>query len=740
MSQDEIARLLAEEAALKEKLRQLTEMRATLQEEERKRREEEERQERLKKPVTLIVSALSGGSLLLVGPYREDVVEVFKSTPGRVYRGAGGDGGKNLIPISEWERCEGRLLQRPLVTIEWKEGVKEELEWYVSAPPWEVDVHPNRRGFIARPGPQMELTRIFTHIPGGEWDWSKRLWTIPLAEGWRIFEALKGIEGVVYTDDAREMIFAQVERRSKLDSIAQQEDSDFMTHLNGNELRRFQRVGVEYIYNTGGRCLLADGTGLGKTWQGLAYAEKMRSEHQDWQTLVVAKAANIPNWRREVKRLTGEDILICKSGTPDFFTIQEVTTKRVPYALISYDTLGIKKEVETEEDCPRLDSHQEGEYCWDCEGKGTVKKKQTVFPWASIFKIANPDLLILDEAHQIKNPDANRTKATRTLNGVPHIIPMTASPVLNRTMELWTILNMLDPQMFKSYQSFINNYTWNGTSPRNVDRLHELLRPMFLRRKKSDVLKDLPPINRIYHYHELSPRAEHLYQKVLKGIYEQLATYDPWGIGGQEMSVVSMLAQITRLKQICAADKTDFTAEMATDLIDQANGTSGKVLLFSQFKGTANTIAAKLGHEAVCTVKRTPNGFVSLTAEQRDELFESARGNDDIKYVVTTEAAKEGHNLEFCDWVIFNDLFWTPAGHDQCEGRAYGRLSNPHAIDSIYVVADKQIERWIMQLLQKKLAIIDAAVEAVETSRDASQSIAKDLIRKMKEEMWRRDA
>jgi len=118
-------------------------------------------------------------------------------------------------------------------------------------------------------------------------------------------------------------------------------------------------------------------------------------------------------------------------------------------------------------------------------------------------------------------------------------------------------------------------------------------------------------------------------------------------------------------------------------------------------------------------------------------LFERARDSNHTKFIVTTEAAQEGHNLEFCDWVIFNDQFWTPAGHDQCEGRAYGRLANPHTIDSFYVIADVDIEEWMQELLEKKLAIIEETVEGVESTRDMSGSILMELIKRMKKEMNR---
>jgi SNF2 family DNA or RNA helicase len=296
---------------------------------------------------------------------------------------------------------------------------------------------------------------------------------------------------------------------------------------------------------------------------------------------------------------------------------------------------------------------------------------------------------------------------------------------------------MVSPFKFDSQERFVNQYVGLGGSAKEVEKLHESLRPMFLRRKKSDVQKDLPPINRVIRFHTLSPRAEALYAKVLEGIYVALEHYDPQGIGGDERNVMSILSQIGRLKQICAADKVDYTADLAQDISDE---TGKRILIFSQYKGTALSIAQRLGGEAVCTVERRPDSFDSLNAEKRDELFESVRGDPRVKYIVTTTAAQEGHNLEFCSVTLFNDPFWTPEAHRQCEGRSYGRLSDPHPIDSYYIVADVDIERWIMELLDKKLGIIEEAVDGVENSREVFGSVAKELIRLMKDAQLRQAA
>lgn len=741
MSLEEIKALEAAERELAEKLAALRAKRSQLELAEKEKAERE-------KPLNLLVTDIRGSIIFVEGNQRPDLLEIWRETPGRIFRGYtnGNERGINGIPLAQWQETLEKIRALPNTTINFDIGVEEKIDWHLNAAPWEVDIYNSHlKGiqFIARPGPEVNRWKPnLSSIPGTDWDHNKEAFFVPVTEGWRIFERLQGIDGVIYSDAAKEMIFTQVEDRHKLDKIIEQEDSDderlklldrpIWDKKKQKDvpfyqwMRPFQRVGTHFLLEAGGRVILADDTGLGKTIQTIAFAEIKRKQGEVKQVVCAVKSANMANWRREIIRLTGEEPLIC-SNYPKTKAVatHHIMTKQTPYVLISQDLLGTY-------DLP--EGHTKGD---------AIIKENLLYYWVEILKGAKPDLLIIDEAHQIKNPDAHRSYAIRQLHEITNVIPATASPVLNRTNELWPLLFMVKPDLFKSSITFERNYTYDGRTPKNVDELHELIKPIFIRRRKRDVIKDLPAINRIQHLHSLSAEARSRYDDVLAGIYEQLSIYDAKGQGGETMNVTNILAQITRLKQICAADKIDFVVNLAVELIDESSeevsdewNPDPKVLIFSQFKGSAYAIAQRLGHEAICTVERGADDFVSLPAPKRDELFEKARHDPKVKFIVTTEAAKEGHNLEFCNWVIFNDLLWTPAGHDQCEGRAYGRLSNPHPIDSFYIIADVDVEHWIMELLEAKLELIDEAIEGIESHRDISGSIAKDLIEKMKAEMW----
>lgn len=725
MSLDEIARLEQEARELQEKLAAINAHKLQLVQAEEQRKLDEERRRELEKHVTITVTALSGGSLVTEAPYRSDLVDYFKTVPGRTFAGYGYTAekvGRNAFPIKVWDEVHERLTHMPNVTIEWAEGVKEQYHWYLTAP--KVHVSHNSANFIIKFGPNVNhYTYNLSSIPGAEWDYQTSEWVVPHIEGWRIYSVFEEVDGVVYDESAKEILFQQVEQRAQIDLIAVKTDSDFVTHIGSHPLRPFQRVGVEFLAATGGRAILADDTGLGKTWQFLAYAEHLRSETDDpFQVLIVTRPSLLPNIKREIERLTGEKPHVCLTGTPLPWDAQRLMLERVPYTIISYDTLGTYKLLSD-------------------DGVLHSKRKQGVegeiqYLWPNLFNGVGFGMVVYDEAHAIKNPQAHRTKATLSLDTPPHVVPVTASPIMNRTDELWTLLRLVQPNLFKNYQAFLSNYTDGRGRPTNVKRLHEFLRPHFLRRTKAEVLPDLPPINRIQRFVEISPDVRATYETALRGIYEQLRIFDPTGRGGNRMNIMSMLAQLTRLKQITAAGKVDTTTELATELIDESQRDDSKVLIFTHYMGTAAAIARQLGSQAVCTVVADGTDFKSLNAQERDTLFEEARNNPRVRYVVTTEAAREGHNLEFCDWVIFNDLFWTPGSHYQCEGRAYGRLSDPHPIDSYYMVADVDFERWLMELLDAKLSIFEEVVEGVEADRDVTVNTATALISKMRESMW----
>jgi SWI/SNF-related matrix-associated actin-dependent regulator of chromatin subfamily A-like protein 1 len=683
--------------------------------------------------VVIKATHFTGAMIITESEYRDDVLKELRKTEGRVYRGDR----ENMIPLGQWKDFVARVTALENVTVVIDKAIREELDWHLNAPVWLVKV--GLRWFEAVYGPRADQFPMYS-VPGAEKKQEEKMWKIPLTEGWRLYEKLEGVEGVVYTEEASKMILSQIEARAMLDKIATMErgikylDYDFEGAyeksvnkkadfpMGTSQLRPFQEVGCEFIDAAGGRVIVADEMGLGKTWQALAYAVK-----NDLRVVVICPASLKANWAREIRKLTGKAPNVLSGAEPTQYDLIKYVTEPSKHTIINYDIVGraiiVKKSTV------------------DAEGY-THEETKTRYLWVELINMSKPDLVIVDEGHYIKNTDSNRSQAVREIKA-PRIIFMTGTPVLNRPGELWPMLTMIAPDQFPAHETFLNQYTYDGKTAKNVEELRTLMRPLMIRRLKKDVVKELPPINRINEYHELSEKALNLYRKVEAGVYEAVAEYSAKG-ESNEQGITNILVQIGRLKQVCAIDKVDQTAELAEELYEGTDASGNrKVLIFSQYKACAYAIWQRLADQgALCFVTKGAKEFRTADNEERDRLVQQFQNDPNIRYLVVTEkTTKEGHNITAAGHVIFNDLFWTPAGHEQAEGRAYGRLSDLHSINAYYMITAMEgdsIEEWIMELLAAKMRMINEVVEGVEASRDVS--VLMDLIEKMKGSMWRRAA
>lgn len=608
-----------------------------------------------------------------------------------------------------WNSLRDSLSRLPNVTFTYaKKGLEEKIEEKLNAPNWHIGI--NNKYIILTPrfDSAANITRA---IPGLKHDNDRLL--APLAEAPRVWEIFEPISGVVYTDEARDFIANEVSRQLTVDAIILRgenpEISERINYASDIKLRPFQEVGVTFA-DVAQSCIIADEMGLGKTIQGVSIALL-----HDLQLNVVVCPANLKaNWMAKIKEYTGYDAYPLTGRLPQKSDIIHLVTNRPKWIVLNYELVG-------------------GKVTMDVPGsKGATVDR---FMWAEVINALKPQLLLIDEGHYIKDMGSARSRGVRTLKA-DRIIFLTGTPVINRPGELFPMLTMIRPEMFTSKEAFLWQYTVDGVRPRNIDQLQKILKGIMIRRTKKDVLKDLPPINRIYETHELSVRATELYNKVLRGVYERVAAFDPRGIGGDTQKVPTILAQITRLKQVCAIDSANFTVELAQEMVDSNDET--KVLVYSHFKAVAYNIYRQLNenNEALCFIERSGRSFDAVSNPDRYRLVREFTNDPRKKFLIVTEGtAAEGLDITAASKVIFNDLFWTPKGHQQSEGRAYGRLNDPHPIDSYYVIANAKIIKWIQELLKLKMDIIEQVVDGVEAARQYEESIVKELIRRIKGEM-----
>lgn len=719
---EELARLRDQKAALDKAMAELYDRQRHAAMHKRaleieKEREEAERKRRaeLERVIEIRTCDFNGMfvNVKVLPDIRSDVLTVLRSIYGRQFDGYSG---VNRIPIEHWEDFKSRVAALPNVKVTHLLGVEGKISKFLTAPEFLIEL--KERTLQVTPH-HKAITGSIQNIPGAQFSSEKKQYQIPLTEGWRLFDILESYtrqgekREIVWQPEALKLVEEEVARRAKLDTVALKSDSDIDVQFkNGHALRPFQKVGVEFTDLADGRALIADQMGLGKTWQAIGYAVL-----RELRTVIVCPAHLKANWAREILQLTGEYPAILSGREPDKFAIEMMLITKPKFTIINYDILGAK--VKTPE-----------KITVDEKGFKHVVPPEDRWLWSDLINMSNPDLVVADEAHYIKNTDANRSKALRMLKP-RHRIPMTGTPILNRPGEYWAILNWIRPELFPSEDKFISQYTNNGRSARNVEELRELLRTIMIRRLKKDVVAELPPINRITNLHELSDEARKAYQKVLQGVYRAIDA-----AGNQvERNVTNILVEIGKLKEVCAHDKVDAVAELATDLwdteLDATDDRLGnkKVLIFSQYKDVVRKIAARLGQEAIYWTGDT-------SFEERTRLEREFQTNPDVHFlVISLMTGQTGLNLTAAGHIIFADLYWTPAAHAQAEERAYGRLSNLHGAESYYLVAVNTVEEWIQELLQAKLGIINQVVEGIDAERDPS--IGMEIINRLRAAMGR---
>lgn len=697
-------------------------LKASLAEVQRKKAEiekEKEIERKLYPPVSLTITSIQDKILSIKNDYRQDVVAMLTQLPGRVYKGFG----SNTIPVESYPTLVEETKKLKNVTLSVSADLALEIEHALRQPKWTVKL--DKRFLKLIPGPKHSYWDV-QMLPNIKKDERYGYYEIPLSEGWRLLQTFKNMNGdVYYHPDAFNYIESQIAKRESINDIAKAKDWPYDVEFADKNvtLRPAQKVGAAFIEASDYKTLLAYQMGLGKTIISLAVAIK-----NNFRTMIVCPAALRPNWCREIYRLTGQKPQVLIGTEPSEYDLKQMILNPSQYVVANYDILSKKSEYD--------------DITIDQEGHKHIEHK-TRFLWIDVINMARFDMVIIDESHYIKNTDSNRSQAIRRLK-VPRIIHMTGTPVLNRPGELWPILTMLQPETFPAEETFIRQYTYDGKIARNVDELREVLKPIMIRRKQSDVVDEVPPLNRITEYHDLSKKAIKIYNKILDGIYQELQEFEAkrYDYGQpRESKVTHILAKIQRLKMVCAIDKVDQTSDLAMNLQDSASeGKHNKILIFSQYKAVAYAIHQRLGHESLCFVEIGKDDFHTVDNNERDRRVQEFQNNSKIKYLVVTEkTAKEGHNITEAGYVIFNDLFWTPAAHEQGEGRAYMRINDPHGIDAYYMVTDMDgdsIEEWIWALLQRKMAVINQTVEGVEASRDVS--VANELIAKLKESMFTR--
>jgi non-specific serine/threonine protein kinase len=448
------------------------------------------------------------------------------------------------------------------------------------------------------------------------------------------------------------------------------------------KLRHYQEDGISWLsflheFELGG--ILADEMGLGKTVQTLAFFQQLREKRGKREdknpVLIVAPTSVITNWSYEIKRFTPNLKFLMLHGPgrkARFNDIPDVDIVLTSYALLRLDRYDLERH----------------EFSY----------------------------VVLDEAQNIKNPQATTTKAAKALR-CRHRVALTGTPTENRPMELWSIMDFLMPGYLGSYEFFRANIERpileGGTSIDVAQMLNAKTRPFILRRLKADVERELPPkIESVLHV-EMTTSQRQIYSQILNEVRPKV--FDAIKKKGVQGASISILAALLRLRQVCnhpnsidaLSDEPGFDSgkfNLLKDLVQEALESGRKILLFSQFRGMLSIIRTWLEEMQVSHL------YLDGATRNRQELIDQFSQDESVRlFLISLKAGGSGLNLMAADTVIIYDPWWNPAVESQAVDRAH-RIGQNKTVSVYRLVTEESVEQKIMDLKAKKSKLVDALI------------------------------
>jgi len=463
--------------------------------------------------------------------------------------------------------------------------------------------------------------------------------------------------------------------------------------LNG-QLRPYQRLGYSWLtffQRWGLGACLADDMGLGKTIQTLALLlrEKETNGRLQGPVLLVCPTSVVINWEREVNRFAPSLTTYTHQGAARLRNSEfKQKTSQVDVVLTSYAVLRTDAEV------------------------------MLSVPWYGV---------VLDEAQNIKNPAAKVTQTARKLTA-SFRFALTGTPVENRLVELWSIMNFLNPGYLGPQDSFRRNFSlpierFGDTD--KADRLRKLVGPFILRRVKTDpaVIQDLPDKIETKEYCTLTEEQATLYEATVRDTMAQIADSD----GIQRRGLV--LTLLMQLKQICNHPvqylhqvSPELAAETLTgrsgklmrlvEMVDEVVSENNRALIFTQFAEMGKLLSTYLPTTLGQNVLFLHGGTPPRIREQMVHRFQEDPDGPRV-FILSLKAGGTGLNLMNASHVFHFDRWWNPAVEDQATDRAY-RIGQVKNVQVHKFITSGTLEEHIDDLIESKKGLADSIIGAGE--------------------------
>ena len=450
----------------------------------------------------------------------------------------------------------------------------------------------------------------------------------------------------------------------------------------GLEYMPFQKAGISYGL-THPNVLIADEMGLGKTIQAIGI---INADETMRRVLIVVPASLRLNWKRECEKWLTRPMSVGIAKTK--VRKGEDKWPNVDVTIVNYEVLGKFAEVQSTK--------------WD--------------------------MVIMDEAHYIKNHKAKRTQLATSLKATRRIL-LTGTPILNRPKEIFSLVNYLDPENWRSFMYFAkrycnayyNGYGWDfsGANTKTLPELQARLRSsLMVRRLKKDVLKELPPKRR--QVIEVEPngasaavKAEQAaWAKVEDRIAAAKARVEVAKAGDSEQAYKSAVAALTETMQHAFTEisgaRHDVAMAKVPSVVEHVKNVledQDKVIVFAHHLDVIDKLVKELSEFGVVSLKG------SDSMESRQAAVDSFQNDPKTRvFVGSLKAAGVGITLTAASVVVFAELDWVPANMTQAEDRAH-RIGQTDMVLVQHIVLDESLDARLAKTLVEKQRIIDMGLD-----------------------------
>lgn len=467
-----------------------------------------------------------------------------------------------------------------------------------------------------------------------------------------------------------------LEIRNQMLGQTQIESTPLPKELKAN-LRPYQVEGVQWLEKL--RCMylngiLADDMGLGKTVQAITAITQNYNKDPEAKTLIVCPTSLLYNWKEEIHKFNPRLKAVVIDGIPQQRKKSLAKMGESDVIITSYTLL--QKDIET--------------------------YSQMSFSYA-----------ILDEAQHIKNRSTRNAKSVKMIQAAHRLI-LTGTPIENSLDELWSLMDFLMPSFLSTYDRFVENYVRvsGDQQLQNIEYLRKKVSPFILRRMKSDVLHDLPPVSEIVYHCQLSNTQMELYKSYAASARDELTKLV--ARDGFDKVQIHVLATLTRLKQICChpaifakekaelgdSSKYDMLLELLQTLVESKH----KTVIFSQYTRMLQIMREDFEQRGI------PFSYLDGSTKNRLEIVKEFNENSKIPvFLVSLKAGGTGLNLVGADTVIHYDMWWNPAVENQATDRVH-RIGQKNSVSSYKLITLNTIEEKIVEMQRRKKGLVKKVV------------------------------